>query len=102
MKVRFLPKDLEYTFETGESILKVAAETGIDIDGNCAGNGTCGKCKVQVISGNDKKLSREEKSILTDGEIRDGFRLACKFQPLNDAEVEVPLADGAVKEKQNW
>jgi uncharacterized 2Fe-2S/4Fe-4S cluster protein (DUF4445 family) len=99
MKIRFLPKGLEYTFETGKSVLKLAAEAGAAIDGNCAGNGTCGKCKVKVISGNDEKISREEKLLLSAGEIRAGYRLACKFRPINDVIVEVPLEEDAVKRK---
>lgn len=99
MKVQFLPKGSECTFETGKSILNLAVAVGIVIDGNCAGNGTCGKCKVKVIAGNDGKLSKEEKSILTDIEIRGGYRLACKFHPLNDVVVEAPLAEGAAKRK---
>ena len=99
MKMHFLPKGLEYTIETGKSILKSAAEVGIAIDGNCAGNGTCGKCKVKIISGNDETLSKEEESILTKSEIRDGYRLACKFHPMNDVVVEVPLVEGAAQRK---
>ncbi len=99
MKVRFLPKNLEYTFETGKSLLKMAAEAGIDIDGNCAGNGTCGKCKVRVVSGNDERLSKEEKSILTHTEIREGYRLACKFHPANDVVIALSLAEGVAKRK---
>jgi len=99
MKICFLPNGSEYTMEPGKSILMLADEAGIDIDGNCAGNGTCGKCKVRVISGNDERLSKEEKSILTSSEIIDGYRLACKFLPLNDVIVEVPLAEGAAKRK---
>lgn len=99
MKIRFLPEGLECTLEEGKSILKLASEAGVAIDGNCAGNGTCGKCKVRVVSGNDHQLSKEEKTILTDGEIRQGYRLACKFYPGNDVAVEVPLAEGAIKRK---
>lgn len=100
MKIHFLPKGFEYTNEeNGKSILKAAAEAGIAIDGNCAGNGTCGKCKVRIISGNDETVSKEEKSILTKNEIRDGYRLACKFHPLKDVIVDVPLAEGAAKRK---
>lgn len=99
MIIRYLPEGAECTFETGKSILKLASEASIVIDGNCAGNGTCGKCKVRVISGNDEKLSKEENLILTENEIRDGYRLACKFYPMNDVVVEVPLSEGAAKRK---
>lgn len=99
MKIRFLPNETEYLFETGKTILELADEIGISIDGSCAGNGSCGKCKARVVSGNDEKLSDEEKSMLTDDEIRDGYRLACKFKPLNDITVKIPRLEGTVKRK---
>ena len=99
MKIHFLPEGLDYSFETGKSILQLASEAGIAIDGNCAGKGTCGKCKIKVITGNDRELSKEEITILTNNEIRDGYRLACKFKPMNDVAVEVPLADDVTNRK---
>ncbi len=49
----------------------------------CNGRGTCGKCKVAVISGSLSPLSKEEKDLLTQSEIVRGIRLACmaKAQP---------------------
>ena len=99
MKVRFLSKDLEYTFTAGESVLKMGAKAGVDIDGNCAGNGTCGKCKVKIVSGNDEILSAEEKLILTEAEIKDGYRLACKFHPQNDVVIGLPKTEGTLRRK---
>lgn len=99
MKICFLPKDLEYLFEPGKTMLELASEAGIAIDGNCAGAGTCGKCKVRIISGNDENLSKEERLKLTSSEIRDGYRLACKFKPVKDVTVEVPLVEGAANRK---
>jgi len=99
MKVRFLPKDLEYVFTAGDSVLKMGAKAGIDIDGNCAGNGTCGKCKVRIVSGNDEILSAEEKLRLTEAEIKDGYRLACKFHPANDVVIGLPMTEGTIRRK---
>lgn len=99
MKICFLPKGLELTFESGKTVLELAGEAGVSIDGNCAGAGTCGKCKVRIVSGNSGKLSKEERSKLTETEIRDGYRLACKYKPFHDVTVEVPLAEGAAKRK---
>ena len=55
--------------------------------------------RSKCLPGNDGKLSKEEKSILTDSEIREGYRLACRFRPMNDVTVETSLEEGAVKRK---
>ncbi|MDR2610769.1 MAG: 2Fe-2S iron-sulfur cluster binding domain-containing protein, partial [Clostridiales Family XIII bacterium] len=35
----------------GVSLLGVARRYGVAIDAPCAGNGTCGKCLVKLVSG---------------------------------------------------
>ena len=50
MKVTFLPQGKTVEIEAGKTILEAAAKAGVDIDGNCGGKGTCGKCKVKIAS----------------------------------------------------
>ena len=35
----------------GENLLEVARKTNVAIDAPCSGNGSCGKCRVKVVSG---------------------------------------------------
>ena len=37
----------------GETILDLARKAGVYIDAPCAGNGTCGKCHVDIVTQND-------------------------------------------------
>jgi len=99
VKITFLPKDKVCNITLGMTVLELAALSGIDIDGNCSGAGTCGKCKIKVIEGNDYALYESEKEVLTETEVSENYRLACKFRPTCDTIVKVPLADTAVNRK---
>lgn len=70
-----------------ESLLTIAKRSGVSIDAPCNGNGTCGKCKVRIASGEvESQISRH----LSEEEYADGWRLACDTIPVSDVEVEVP------------
>lgn len=99
MKITFLPKNIICDFTLGMTVLEVATVCGVDIDGNCSGAGTCGKCKVKVLSENSDKPDEVEKRNLTETEKKGNFRLACRYKPTCDLVVEVSIADGAGNRK---
>ncbi|MCL2110962.1 MAG: corrinoid activation/regeneration protein AcsV [Clostridiales bacterium] len=71
----------------GEPILSVARRANVPIDAPCAGNGTCGKCKVRIESGEvlgerDKHISKKD--------FADGYRLACQCETKGAATLLVP------------
>ena len=71
----------------GENLLDLAQRVGVAIDAPCSGNGTCGKCRVRLQSGElDSAPSRH----ISKEEYEQGWRLACGSVPLGDVEVEVP------------
>jgi uncharacterized 2Fe-2S/4Fe-4S cluster protein (DUF4445 family) len=71
----------------GETILNAAKKAGIPIDAPCSGNGTCGKCKVKVLSG---QVAVEGNKHLSDDEIAEGHRLACMSVITGDLTIAVP------------
>jgi len=99
MKIIFLPSNKAVETEAGKGLLDACLEAGITIDGNCGGAGICGKCKVQVISGDPGEASDEDKAVLTETEIRNGFRLACRLFPAEDITVQLPRYDDTLKKK---
>lgn len=99
MKITFLPQGIGHHFEPGKSVLELASESGIPIDGNCAGAGTCGKCKIKLIEGSVPELDDKEMDRLTEYEVANGFRLACRLKPESDLVVEVPLVEETAKRK---
>jgi len=71
----------------GENLLELARKANVAIDAPCSGNGTCGKCRVKLLSGEvDSAPSRH----ISEEEYADGWRLACCSTVIAAAEVEVP------------
>ena len=90
--------ELTFTFENGESpvkisvspeetLLEAARKANVAIDAPCSGNGSCGKCRVKVISGEVEGL---QTSHISDEEYADGWRLSCCTYARSDVTVQVP------------
>lgn len=60
----------------GESLLDALRRDGIYIESPCNGNGTCGKCLVQVLRGNEE-MTLQERRFITADKAAAGYRLAC-------------------------
>ena len=88
--VDFQPVDRRGEFSEKDSLLECAKHLGVDLVSICGGSGSCGRCKVQLISGQISELSSVEKSILTEEEVLLGCRLACKTYPRSDVTIHVP------------
>lgn len=74
----------------GQSILDCARELNVDLVNICGGAGFCGHCRVQIISGEVTDLSPEERSALTEHEVTQRYRLACRCFPMSDVKIHVP------------
>ena len=90
--------ELTFVFENGENpviitaapdenILETARKANVAIDAPCSGNGSCGKCRVKILSGSVEGL---QTSHISDEEFAEGWRLSCCTKPLSDLEVLVP------------
>ncbi|MDR3172307.1 MAG: ASKHA domain-containing protein [Treponema sp.] len=81
-------EDVVVFASSGESLLETAKKANVAIDAPCSGNGTCGKCRVKVLSGNvDSGNSRH----ISAEEYAEGWRLACGVKA--DAELTVLVPD---------
>lgn len=70
-----------------ETLLEVAKKANVPIEASCLGNGSCGKCRVKLISGN---LLGERTRHITKEEFQEGYRLACACKISEDVEILVP------------
>lgn len=84
MLITFLPMNYTATVETAKNLLQIAEEMNINVNATCAGNGTCGKCKVIISKGNCFPYSEVEKRLLSKNELDRGVRLACQFEVTKD------------------
>jgi uncharacterized 2Fe-2S/4Fe-4S cluster protein (DUF4445 family) len=73
------------------SLLETARRLGVDLVSLCGGDGTCGHCRVQVLTpaGVSPPTAFEMEALSTD-DLQDGYRLACQTRLLGDVKVRVP------------
>ncbi len=87
-EIRFLPHQKRITVEDGTNLIRAALEAGVHINASCGGEGVCGKCRVvvekgEVAGGISEKLSQTD--------IDEGIRQACKALVKSDLVVRVPM-----------
>ena len=63
----------------------------------CNGNGTCGKCKVRVLSGDTNPPTFQEISLLGENAIAEGYRLACNVYAASDISIELPQENASAQ-----
>ncbi len=73
-----------------QSLLECAHQLGIELVSLCGGKGTCGRCKVQVLSGKATKPTAVEREVLLSSQLEQGCRLACQVRPQGNCKVHIP------------
>jgi uncharacterized 2Fe-2S/4Fe-4S cluster protein (DUF4445 family) len=73
----------------GVTLFDAASWNGIAIDSTCGGHGTCKKCRIKIADDPPAPTSLDIRAY-TAGEIKDGWRLACRTTATKDTQVEVP------------
>jgi len=89
-RIRFEPSGKTATVCPGTTLLDAARSVGIPIASACGGEGICGRCRVQVLSGT---VAAESTHLLTQEQIREGFVLACQARVSEDTLVRVPVTE---------
>ena len=86
--------EMHVTARQGETIMDIARRAGVAIDAPCAGNGTCGKCRVRLAEG---EAVAEPTRHISDEDWAGGWRLACSTTVEGNVTVEVPESASAFK-----
>ena len=71
----------------GDNLLELARRANVAIDAPCSGNGSCGKCRVQLLEG---ELDTIPSRHISEEEFAQGWRLSCNCKVLSDCTVLVP------------
>ena len=98
-KVTFSFEDgsmVETFANAGDNLLEVARSANVAIDAPCSGNGACGKCRVQLKSG---ELESKKTLHISDEEYQAGWRLSCCSKICADVNVLVPDIASAYKSR---
>jgi len=72
-----------------QTLFDALVKNGMGINSPCGGKGTCGKCKVQLISGNLTEPSAEEYHHLSAQDLARNVRLSCQLIPTGDLTINL-------------
>ena len=77
--------------QVGESLFDAGARVSAGIDTSCVGKGTCGLCRVKILSGADQlnPFTDEERKHLGNVYHLTKVRLACRTKIAGDVAIEV-------------
>lgn len=81
----------------GGSLLSALATKDVYLPSACGGKGSCGQCRVQVMSGGGDILPTETVHF-TRREVKDHWRLGCQVKVKQDMSIKVPASVLSVKE----
>jgi uncharacterized 2Fe-2S/4Fe-4S cluster protein (DUF4445 family) len=90
MRIDFEPSGIRTQVQQNETLISAASEAGIVMKALCGGNGTCGKCRIQITGGSVPPVSSVEERLFSEKELADGWRLACRIFPEGDMKVYIP------------
>jgi Na+-transporting NADH:ubiquinone oxidoreductase subunit F len=79
----------EVDVEGGQTLLSYLIDNEVNISSSCGGKGSCGYCKVRLLSGGGPVLPTEE-IYMSRQEKQEGVRLACQVKVKNDMEIFIP------------
>jgi len=82
-------EERELAIPVGSKLMGGLADADLFIASACGGGGTCGQCKVRVLSGGGSVLPTET-SLLSKREVASHYRLSCQVAVKQDMCVEVP------------
>ncbi len=74
----------------GETLLSAAQSVGVELQAVCGGVGTCGQCKVRLITGKLTAATLQEIEKLGPELLAAGHCLACQAMPESHVTVEIP------------
>ena len=89
-----------YKVRGGSALLGTLGAEGIFVPSACGGRGSCGACKVRVLSDVGPHLPTET-PYLTPQEIEQNVRLSCQIKLKKDIQLEMPEELFSVKKFQS-
>lgn len=81
--------ELELAIPVGSKLMQGLADSDLFVPSACGGGGTCGQCRVRVLSGGGAILPTET-SVINKRDAADHYRLGCQVSVKQDMNVQVP------------
>ncbi|HEX8989882.1 MAG TPA: 2Fe-2S iron-sulfur cluster-binding protein [Rhodocyclaceae bacterium] len=92
-QIRLEPSDHEFFLDGTDTILEAALRAGISPNYGCS-NGSCGRCKARVVSGQIMQ-TRPHEFALSEEERASGYALMCSNTAVSDMVIEAGEATSA-------
>lgn len=94
LKIEVIRSNQTYTVnhKKSDSVLDTLIKHGYQLSAVCGGQGTCGKCKIQFLSGSPI-ITIQDRKIFGQDELDIGYRLACKAYPNENCKVKLTIGD---------
>ncbi len=80
--------DVTLQAESGSNLFQLLMDEGCAPVSPCGGRGVCGKCKVKC-NGSLSPVTQQERAVLGDALLQEGWRLSCLTKVIGDAFVTV-------------
>lgn len=78
--------------ERGDNLLQIAQSARLDMTATCGARGRCRSCRVRLVRGKINPPTLQDRVQLGVEGVREGFRLGCQTQILEDSEFEIAPA----------
>jgi uncharacterized 2Fe-2S/4Fe-4S cluster protein (DUF4445 family) len=88
-KVYFELQERKIEVPAGTNLLQAAALADVLIEGDCGGKGTCGKCRIKILTGGSGKITPAEKRLFSPEELAAGWVLACRQKVTGDLDLVI-------------
>ena len=91
-ELKLVPEQRSCEVPPGTSLQEALALLDLHVTAPCGGEGSCGKCRIEVLEGGVEPLSAAERVLLSPAQIEEGVRLSCQARICGSAQVAVPAA----------
>jgi Na+-transporting NADH:ubiquinone oxidoreductase subunit F len=81
--------EMTLAIPVGSKLMQGLADAELFVPSACGGGGTCGQCRVQLLSGGGAILPTE-RSLINKRDAADHYRLSCQVTVKQDMKVQVP------------
>ena len=85
---------IQLAYDGTVDLLKALLAQEIYVSAACGGKGTCGKCKIKVVSG-ELEITSSDRAKFSEKELEQGYRLACKAYPKSACTIRIVSGDEA-------
>lgn len=90
-QILFIPQQVCIPSVAEETLLAAARRAGVTVESPCAGAGTCGKCKVQILQGMEHLHVDHTAKSLSQDELAQGYVLSCHTTLTDQAHAQDDL-----------